>query len=116
MHQLIYKVATRQQWQLAIDAGCFNGSAIDLVDGYIHFSTAEQVAETVRKHFQGQVDLVVISVSVAELGDALRWERSRGGDLFPHLYGALAVAAAVELLDLPMNGDGSHRLPKCFLK
>lgn len=111
LSDLIYKVMTRQEWAKATTAGQFNGSEIDVIDGYIHFSTASQLVETVRKHFHGQTDLVIFSVDPAILGDALRWEPSRGGGLFPHLYGALPVAQISERIELPVDDDGSHRFP-----
>ncbi len=97
----IYKVCSTAEWQAAASAGVFRGSAVDLRDGFIHFSTGAQLAETLRRHFAGQVDLVLVEVDPAELGALLRWEPSRGGELFPHLYGHLPVALArrVSLLD-----------------
>lgn len=111
MGQLIYKVLSAPQWAAAVAHGEFSGSAVDLQDGYIHFSTARQLAETVRKHFAGQDDLLLLSVAAEPLGSALQWEPSRGGDLFPHLYGPLAVSAVVAVVPLPRAADGSHRLP-----
>lgn len=97
---LIYKVATRAQWQAAETTGTFAGAPIDLRDGYIHFSTAEQLPETLAKHFAGQHDLLLIEVEAEPLGAALRWEVSRGGQLFPHLYAALPVTAAVRVTEI----------------
>ena len=101
----IYKVATRAQWQAAEATGTFRGAPVDLADGYIHFSTAAQLAETLARHFAGQRDLLLIEVDADALGDALRWEPSRGGDLFPHLYAPLAVAAAIRVIDVPADRD-----------
>jgi uncharacterized protein (DUF952 family) len=97
---LIYKIATRAQWQAAEATGTFSGAPVDLRDGYIHFSTAEQLDETLAKHFAGQRDLVLIAVDADALGEALRWEVSRGGALFPHLYAPLPVAAAVRVTEI----------------
>ena len=97
----IYKICEQASWRAAEPAGRYRGSAVDERDGFIHFSTAAQVAETAAKHFAGQTDLVLVAVDGDALGPALKWERSRGGDLFPHLYarvaafgGALGAAAA----------------------
>jgi len=90
---LIYKICSRAMWTEAEAAGAFEGSEVDRRDGFIHFSTEAQVAETARRHFAGQLDLVVVAVEAAELGSELRWEPSRGGELFPHLYGPLPLTA-----------------------
>jgi len=90
---LIYKICSRAMWAEAEAAGVFEGSEVDRRDGFIHFSTEAQVAETARRHFAGQQDLVLVAVEATELGAELRWEPSRGGDLFPHLYGPLPLAA-----------------------
>ncbi|MGH7298001.1 MAG: DUF952 domain-containing protein [Polyangiaceae bacterium] len=91
---LVYKVCAAREWREAVAAGAYRGSAADVRDGFIHLSTGEQLAETLRRHFAGQRDLVLVELDAADLGDVLRWEPSRGGDLFPHLYGALAVSLA----------------------
>jgi len=90
---LIYKICSRAMWAEAAAAGVFEGSEVDRRDGFIHFSTEAQVAETARRHFAGQQDLVLVAVEATELGAELRWEPSRGGALFPHLYGPLPLAA-----------------------
>ena len=108
---LIYKVCTRPLWHDAERAGQFTGAAIDLADGYIHFSTADQLAETLAKHFAGQTDLLLIAVDTGRLGDQLKWEPSRGGALFPHLYGALDVAAVSQVVPLRLDSGGRHILP-----
>lgn len=97
---LIFKIATRAQWEAAEAAGTFAGAPVDLRDGYIHFSTAEQLDDTLAKHFAGQHDLLLIAVEADALGEALRWEVSRGGALFPHLYAPLPVAAAVRVTEI----------------
>ena len=94
---MIYKICTSAEWREAEERGSFTGSAVDVADGFIHFSTAAQVEETARRHFAGETDLVLVAVDPAALGDALKWEPSRGGDLFPHLYGALPATAAKKL-------------------
>jgi uncharacterized protein (DUF952 family) len=108
----IYKIVAAAHWQAAQHDGVFRGSAVDLRDGFIHFSTAEQVEETAAKHFAGQHDLLLESVDADKLGAGLRWEASRGGALFPHLYGELALAAVTKVDPLPLNADGSHALPR----
>ena len=85
---LIYKILPRAEWDAALEAGVFLGSAIDIEDGFIHFSTGEQWPETLQKHFAGQGDLLLVAVEADALGPQLKWEVSRGGSLFPHLYGA----------------------------
>jgi uncharacterized protein (DUF952 family) len=97
---VIYKLLTTAQWPAAEAAGELRGSAADLADGYVHFSAADQVVETARRYFAGVPDLTLLAVDPDVLGDALRWESSRGGALFPHLYAPLpvdAVHAAVAL-------------------
>jgi uncharacterized protein (DUF952 family) len=111
MRDKIYKIVDRAAWRLAEANGRFDGAPVDLRDGYIHFSTATQVRETARRHFAGVVDLLLVEVDADRLGEALRWEVSRGGDLFPHLYGSLLVDAVTRVLDLPLNDDGEHRFP-----
>lgn len=106
----IYKIATRAQWEAARVTGRFHGAPIDLADGYLHFSTATQVAETLAKHFAGQQDLLLIAVDADGLGADLRWEISRGGALFPHLYAPLSVAAAVRVDELQLDAAGRHLL------
>src|SRR5438045_7049524 len=97
----IYKICTDAEWREAERAGTYRGSAVDRRDGFIHFSTAEQAAETAAKHFAGQRDLVLVAVDADALGDKLKWEPSRGGALFPHLYGELAVRAVQRVDALP---------------
>ena len=92
---LIYKILSRAEWKTACEAGAFLGSAIDVRDGFIHFSTAEQWRETLEKHFAGQTDLLLVAVEAETLGPELKWEPSRGGALFPHLYAPLGTDLAV---------------------
>src|SRR5262245_36617767 len=105
---LIYKICPRPLWQEAERAGVFRGAPVDRADGYIHFSTAEQVRETAAKHFDGQADLVVVAVEAETLGATLRWEPSRGGALFPHLYGELSLQDVVWAKALALGPDGRH--------
>jgi uncharacterized protein (DUF952 family) len=102
----IYKILARAAWDEALADGAFTGSGIDLADGFIHFSTAAQAGETARRYFQGQPDLVVVEVEGDDLGEALKWEPSRGGDLFPHLYGSLSCALARAVREAPLGADG----------
>ena len=102
----IYKILPRAEWAAAQAAGRFEGSAVDRQDGYIHFSTAAQAQETARRYFAGQAGLVVLEVEGDELGVALRWEPSRGGDLFPHLYEALPAERVLRVLEAPLDSDG----------
>lgn len=106
----IYKILPRPEWEAARAGGAFEGSAVDRQDGYIHFSTAAQVEETARRHFRDQPDLVVLEVEGDDLGPALRWEPSRGGDLFPHLYGPLPAARVRRAFDAPLGEDGAPRI------
>ena len=89
----IYKICEQTAWRAAESEGCFRGTADDDRDGFIHLSSAAQLAETAAKHFAKKSDLMLVAVDAAELGAALKWEPSRGGDLFPHLYAALPLAA-----------------------
>ena len=108
---IIYKICPQALWQEAERAGVFKGAAIDLSDGYIHFSTAEQAEETAAKHFAGQNGLVLVSIDADRLGESLKWEPSRGGALFPHLYGDLPLAAVTRVDPLPLGPDGRHVFP-----
>ena len=104
---LIYKILPRSEWEAATAKGLFEGSAVDLKDGFIHFSAADQWAETLAKHFAGQSDLLLVSVEAEALGPDLKWEVSRGGALFPHLYGALRTDLAVSVVTVPDPGGAS---------
>jgi uncharacterized protein (DUF952 family) len=108
---VIYKICTAAEWQDAVSKGRFRGSAVDVRDGFIHFSTAAQVAETAARHFAGQSDLVLIAVDAAMLGDRLKWEPARGRALFPHFYAELPVGAAGWVKPLPLDSAGRHVLP-----
>ena len=109
---IIYKISDVALWREAERAGTFTGAPVDLADGYIHFSTAEQAAETAARHFAGRDDLVLVAVDAAALGPALRHEPSRGGALFPHLYGPLPLSAVRWVKPLPLGADGVHVFPE----
>jgi uncharacterized protein (DUF952 family) len=106
----IYKICEREEWETALPGGEFAGSAVDRKDGYIHFSTAHQVRETARRHFAGRHGLVLLSVAAEALGPDLRWEKSRGGDLFPHLHAPLAARHVHSVAPLRW-GEGGHDFP-----
>lgn len=108
----IYKICSTTEWQAARSVKSFKGAAIDLADGYIHFSTATTVKETAARHFAGQTDLVLISVDAEKLGADLKWEVSRGGDLFPHLYADLTMDAVVSETSLPLAAGSTHQFPQ----
>jgi uncharacterized protein (DUF952 family) len=109
---IIYKICTAAMWREAERSGVFRGAAIDLRDGYIHFSTAAQAVETAEKHFAGERDLVLVAVDATALGESLKWEISRGGALFPHLYGTLPLSAVRRVDPLPLGPDGRHVFPE----
>lgn len=111
MQATIYKICPEPLWREAQAAGLFSGAPVDLADGFIHFSTAEQVTETARRHFAGQTDLLLIAIDAERLGAALKYEQSRGGALFPHLYGPLPLDAVKWVKPLPLGSDGSHQFP-----
>src|SRR3954452_3988099 len=105
---LIYKIAPQALWRAAEALAEFDGAPVDLEDGFIHFSTAAQLRQTAAKHFAGERDLLLVAVDAERLGDALKWEPSRGGDLFPHLYGKLQLADVLAVDALPLRPDGTH--------
>ena len=108
----IYKICTASEWHEAEHAGAYRGSAVDRKDGFIHFSTAEQAPETASKWFAGQRDLVLVAVDGDALGARLKWEPSRGGALFPHLYDDLELSAVLRVDPLPLDAHGRHVFPK----
>ena len=108
----IYKICAASAWREAERQGVYRGSADDARDGFIHFSTAAQVPETARKHFLGQRALFLVEIDADALGDALRWERSRNDELFPHLYGELDLGAVISIINLSMRSDGNHDIPE----
>jgi uncharacterized protein (DUF952 family) len=112
----VFKIATRGDWERARTTGTLPASADDECDGFIHLSAAHQLAGTLAKHFKSQTDLVLIRFDAAALGDTLRWEASRGGDLFPHQYGPLPTSAARAVFLLPLGPDGAHILPQSLCR
>lgn len=108
----VYRILSRADWEAALALGELRGTAHDLRDGFIHFSTAEQVEDTARIHYARLSDLVLLSVRTEALpADAWRWEASRNGALFPHLYAALPTAAVQRVEPLVLQSDGTHRFP-----
>lgn len=110
MSERVYKICPRAAWRDACAVGVYAGSPDDARDGFIHFSLAEQLEATAKKHFAGQTALVLVTVPRDALGDALRFEPSRGGALFPHLYGTLSTSLATDVVDLPWDGE-THVFP-----
>jgi uncharacterized protein (DUF952 family) len=108
----VYKLVAADLWRAAEDRGVFTGAGIDLNDGFIHLSSAAQARRTAQLYFKGQGNLVLVAVDGASLGDALKYEPSRDGDLFPHLYGPLPLAAVLSVRPLLIGTDGSHIFPK----
>ena len=108
----IYKISPASAWREAERQGVYRGSADDIRDGFIHFSTASQVAETAKKHFFGQTGLFLIEVDADVLGERLRWEPSRNDELFPHLYGELDLGAVIGVHSIRARSDGYHDIPE----
>ena len=111
MTEPIYHICRADEWRAAERSGSYPGSSQDKADGFIHFSAAAQVKESAAKHRAGQSGLLLLAVDPDKLGPALKWEASRGGALFPHLYGSLPVAAVVSVHELPLGADGRHVFP-----
>jgi uncharacterized protein (DUF952 family) len=109
--RIIYKICIRSLWREAEASGRFDGAPIDVQDGYLHFSTVSQVHETAARHFAGQNDLLLIAIDAEQLGQNLRYEPSRGGDLFPHLYAPLPLSAVLWTRPLDLGADGRHIFP-----
>lgn len=112
MSGIIYKIVPGDLWAEAEAAGVFGGAPIDITDGYIHFSTGAQTRRTAELYFKGQDGLLLVAVDGAKLGDALKYEASRGGDLFPHLYASLPLDAVLWKKPMPMRDDGLHDFPE----
>jgi uncharacterized protein (DUF952 family) len=108
---LVYKIIAAKAWAEALSNGVFIGASIDLADGYIHLSDSSQVEQTARLHFSGQGDLLLVTFDAAGFGDQLKWEASRGGALFPHVYGSIVPSQALWAKPLPWNGT-SHDFPE----
>lgn len=109
-----YKILTTEQFAALRSDGHFAGAPVDLEDGYIHMSTQEQAAETAAKHFAGQDNLVLVMVDLVPLGEQVKWEESRGGQLFPHLYCPLPLGAVTKHVVLRLDSDGKHQFPAGF--
>ena len=107
----VYKIVAADLWQPAEDSGVFKGAGIDLTDGFIHLSTGAQARRTAELYFAGQDNLVIVAADDASLGDALKYEPSRDGDLFPHLYGPLPLTAVLSVRPLSLGADGHHIFP-----
>lgn len=112
MTQTLYKIVPDALWRETEKSGVFNGAEIDLADGFIHFSLADQVEETAARHFAGREGLLLVAIDANALGDALKFEPSRGGALFPHLYGPLSRSAVKWVRPLPVGEDGRHIFQK----
>jgi uncharacterized protein (DUF952 family) len=110
--ELIFKIVPRVSWDAAVAIGVFEGAPVDLEDGFIHFSTARQVGETARRHFCNQSGLVIVAFDPKSLGDRLKWEPSRGGELFPHLYDRLDPALALWVEAMPLDPEGVPIVPE----
>lgn len=108
----VYKIVPAALWRAARETGLFEGAPVDHADGFIHFSTAAQARETAARHFAGQDGLLLVAVDAAALGEKLVFEPSRGGDLFPHLYAPLPLAAVLFEQPLPLGEDGAHIFPE----
>ena len=107
MNGVAYKLVDRAEWEASADP--YAGSAVDRADGYIHLSTSGQLAETAARHYRGRAGLVLATVDLSGLGETLKWEASRGGELFPHIHGALPHAAVVAIRSLAVDGEGVMR-------
>ena len=107
----LYKVVPSLVWKEAESTGFFRGAGIDLQDGFIHLSAPGQVVETVTLHFAGQKNLLLVTIDGDKLGDSLQWEPSRGGELFPHVYGAIPIETVERVDPLPLGEDGNHQFP-----
>jgi len=111
MTATVYKIVPETLWREAQGSGFFAGAPVDLADGFIHFSTATQATETAARHFAGQQGLLLVAIEAAALGSALKYETSRGGALFPHLYAPLDLRAVKWVKPLPLAPDGLHVFP-----
>jgi uncharacterized protein (DUF952 family) len=110
----IYHMCRKEEWEQALKKGNYSGSSQDRKDGFIHFSSKEQIVASAAKHRAGQSDILLLTVHQCSLGNALKWEKSRGGDLFPHLYGDLPISLVTSVTPLPLGKDGKHIFPETF--
>jgi uncharacterized protein (DUF952 family) len=108
----IYKIVSEEEWRSAEARGLFEGSDVDRRDGYIHFSTHEQAGETADRHFAGKEDLLLVAIDATQFGASLKWEPSRGGALFPHLYSPLDLKCVKWTAPLPLDSSGRHVFPQ----
>jgi uncharacterized protein (DUF952 family) len=115
MTQMIYHMCRADEWAAATKTGTYRGSSQDLADGFIHFSTAAQIVESAKRHRAGQDGLLLVVVDADKLGDRVKWEPARNGDLFPHLYGALDPAESASVRPLQLRADGTHIFPELTL-
>jgi uncharacterized protein (DUF952 family) len=111
MHPIVYKIMNEAQWIDFELSGVFAGASIDRTDGYIHLSTESQMGETAARYFSGQTDLMLVAVAVSRFGDTLKYEISRGGDQFPHLYGQIRIGDVLWAKPLPVDAKGQHIFP-----
>jgi uncharacterized protein (DUF952 family) len=111
LDRIVYKIMSAAELKQMQRDGVFCGSPADIADGYIHLSCGSQLAATLDKHFSGVDGLMLVAVDLSRLGDTVRWEPARGGELFPHIYGRLPVEAVVSVATLERNADGMVRLP-----
>ena len=111
MDRIVYKVMSQSEQQQMQRDGVFRGSAADIADGYIHLSCASQLAATLDRHFSGVAGLMLLAVDLSRLGDTVRWEPARGGELFPHIYGHLPIDAVTRVTPVERATDGSVKLP-----
>ncbi|MGI9525340.1 MAG: DUF952 domain-containing protein [Hyphomicrobiaceae bacterium] len=107
----VYKMVSAGEWSAAVRVGSYEGSAVDRRDGFIHLSTSDQISETATKHFLGQEDLIIVAFATQSLGEQLRWEPSRGGQLFPHYYGHVPTQLARWVEAAPLDGQGIPDIP-----
>ncbi len=114
MDEVIYHMCRADEWAEAKRTGSYGGSSQDKADGFIHFSSKAQVATSAAKHRRGQPEILLLAVATEPLGGDLRWEPSRGGQLFPHLYGPLPVSAVLSATPLDLGPDGVHLFPPDF--
>jgi uncharacterized protein (DUF952 family) len=108
----IYHMCRKDEWEAAQTSGSYFGSSQDVADGFIHLSTGDQIVGSAAKHRAGQQELLLLAINPDDLGDALKWEASRGGALFPHLYGPLPMKSVEHVHDLPLGPDGTHQFPR----
>jgi uncharacterized protein (DUF952 family) len=114
MHATVYKIVSRSEWAEAEKAGQFTGSPLDLADGFIHLSARQQTEKTAALYFADRSDLLLLSVDAASLGDTLRWEKSRDGQLFPHVYGVIEMSSVQKVQPLELDPGGKHQFPSDF--